>query len=98
MLDFKPVEIYGWVLGSISGLTLKEIFATLLILAANKLIFSSSSWDSTLKNKIPYFKDSSISSSDFATPEKTIFLDLHLLILISQAHPMKQYQNLHLVL
>ena len=56
-----------------SGLTLIEILAILFCFEAIKFIFSISSKDSTLKNNIPYFKDSAISSSLLATPEKTIF-------------------------
>ena len=70
---FKPVEIYGWVLGSTSGFILNAIRAFLFISFAVSLTAYSSSTDSRLIIIISFSSAYLISSFVFATPLKTIF-------------------------
>jgi len=53
LFSFRPVEIYGCVLASISGLTRIEIGASRLSSHATSEMRSSSEIDSTLKHLIP---------------------------------------------
>ena len=75
-------------MGSISGLTLIDILAIFLAFSAIRLITSSSSKDSTLKNKIPNSIAFCISSGDLATPEKTtLFGSAPIAVILSSSPP-----------
>ena len=87
LLVFNPVDIYGWVLGSMSGLTRIEIFALTPTSFETLLIATSSSNDSTLKKHIPKSSAFLISKSDFATPEKTTFFGLAPIFIILSSSP-----------
>ena len=69
----SPVEIYGCVLGSISGLILIEIGVKTLFFLDTLLSVNNSEILSTLIQKTLDLMASSSSSSDLPTPEKTIF-------------------------
>ena len=72
LLAFRPVEIYGWVLASTSGLMRSETGAVLPSRCATALILSNSGRLSTLKHLMPAFNANSISTSLLPTPEKMI--------------------------
>ncbi len=73
LLPFRPVEIYGCVFGSTSGLTRKEMGAFIPRLAATSLSLDNSGIDSRLKHFTPALSAAVISALLLPTPEKTTF-------------------------
>ena len=71
LLPLRPVEIYGCVLGSTSGLTRKEIGAITPSSEDTSFKRVNSGMDSRLKHLTPAFRAATISGLLFPTPEKT---------------------------
>ena len=69
LLDFSPVEMWGCVFGSTSGLMRSEIRAFLPMRPARSLMTPNSSEDSTLNMRISERRAKSISSTRLPTPE-----------------------------
>ena len=72
LFSFIPVVILACVWASTSGLIRRAIEATLFLVAASSLMISSSTADSTLKQKISLSSPRLISQSALPTPAKTI--------------------------
>ncbi|MNN37537.1 hypothetical protein D3C81_1514890 [compost metagenome] len=71
LLPFRPVEMYGWVLASTSGLMRSDTRARLPTRPATSFRRSSSGIDSTLKQRTSCASASSISAALLPTPENT---------------------------